>query len=77
MSRVARKVANKRVLALIGRFLRAGVWIEGTVQPTELGTPQGGPSPHCSPISSWMTSTKSSNVEAFGSLATRMTSWSS
>ena len=43
MARVARKVADKRVLALIGRVLRAGVWVDGTVQPTELGTPQGGP----------------------------------
>jgi RNA-directed DNA polymerase len=43
MSRVARKVADKRLLALIGRFLRAGVWVDGIVQPTELGTPQGGP----------------------------------
>lgn len=43
MVRVARKVADKRVLSLIGRFLRAGVWVEGTVQPTEIGTPQGGP----------------------------------
>jgi len=36
-------VADKRVLTLIGRFLRAGVLVDGTVQPTELGTPQGGP----------------------------------
>ena len=36
-------MADKRVLALIGRFLRAGVWVDGTVQPTELGTPQGDP----------------------------------
>ena len=43
MVRVARKVADKRVLALIGRFLRSGVLVEGIVQPTELGTPQGGP----------------------------------
>ena len=43
MARVARKVADKRVLALLGRFLRAGVMVEGTVQPTEMGTPQGGP----------------------------------
>jgi RNA-directed DNA polymerase len=43
MARVSRKVADKRVLALIGRFLRAGVLVDGIVQPTEQGTPQGGP----------------------------------
>ena len=34
MSRVARKVRDKRLLRLIGRFLRAGVMVEGAVQPT-------------------------------------------
>ena len=43
MSRVARKVRDKRVLKLIVRFLRAGVMIEGVVQPTPEGTPQGTP----------------------------------
>ena len=43
MSRVARKVRDKRLLRLIGHFLRAGVMVEGAVQPTEQGTPQGGP----------------------------------
>jgi len=43
MVRVARKVADKRVLSLIGRYLRAGVMVDGEVQPTETGTPQGGP----------------------------------
>jgi len=43
MVRVARKVADQRVLALIGRYLRAGVMVDGVVQPTEQGTPQGGP----------------------------------
>ena len=43
MSRLSRKVRDKRVLKLIGRFLRAGVMIEGVVQPTPEGTPQGGP----------------------------------
>jgi RNA-directed DNA polymerase len=44
MARVARKVRDKRLLALIGRYLRAGV-LEGEedLQPSELGTPQGGP----------------------------------
>jgi len=43
MARVARKVGDKRLLALIGRYLRAGVLVGETVQPSELGTPQGGP----------------------------------
>ena len=43
MDRVARKVADKRVLSLIGRYLRAGVMVDGIIQPTEQGVPQGGP----------------------------------
>ena len=43
MARVARKVRDKRLLALIGRYLRAGVLIGDSIQPSELGTPQGGP----------------------------------
>ena len=43
MVRVGRKVRDKRVLALIGRYLRAGVLVGETLQATELGTPQGGP----------------------------------
>jgi RNA-directed DNA polymerase len=43
MARLARKVADKRVLSLVGRYLRAGVRVDGVVQPTEWGTPQGGP----------------------------------
>jgi RNA-directed DNA polymerase len=43
MARVARKVGDQRLLALMGRYLRAGVWVGEAIQPTELGTPQGGP----------------------------------
>ena len=43
MARLARKVADQRVLSLVGRYLRAGVMVDGVVQPTEWGTPQGGP----------------------------------
>jgi RNA-directed DNA polymerase len=43
MSRVARRVKDKRLLKLIGRYLRAGVMVEGILQPTEVGSPQGGP----------------------------------
>lgn len=43
MTRVARRVRDKSLLRLIGRYLRAGVMVEGVMQPTEIGTPQGGP----------------------------------
>jgi RNA-directed DNA polymerase len=43
MARVARRVGDKRLLALIGRYLRAGVMIGERFEPSELGTPQGGP----------------------------------
>jgi len=43
MAHVARKVRDKRLLALIGRYLRAGVLVGDTIQPTEIGTPQGSP----------------------------------
>jgi RNA-directed DNA polymerase len=34
MSRVNRKVHDKRLLKLIGRYLQAGVMVEGVLQPT-------------------------------------------
>lgn len=43
MARVGRKVRDTRLLALIGRYLRAGVLVGETLQATEIGTPQGGP----------------------------------
>lgn len=43
MARVARRIGDKRLLALIGRYLRAGVMIGECFEPSELGTPQGGP----------------------------------
>ena len=43
MSRVARKVRDKRVLKLIGRYLRAGMMASGVVSQRTEGTPQGGP----------------------------------
>ncbi len=43
LARVGRQVGDKRLLALIGRYLRAGVLVGETIEPTEIGTPQGGP----------------------------------
>ncbi|MGD8453639.1 MAG: group II intron reverse transcriptase/maturase [Phycisphaerae bacterium] len=39
---VREKVMDNKFLALIHRFLKAGVEVEGIVQPTEKGVPQGG-----------------------------------
>ena len=43
MNRIGQTIRDKRVLRLIGKYLRAGVMIEGVVQGSEEGTPQGGP----------------------------------
>lgn len=43
MNRIGQTIRDKRVLQLIGRYLRAGVMIEGVVIASEEGTPQGGP----------------------------------
>lgn len=41
--RVGRQVRDKRLLRLIGRYLRAGIMVDGLIQSTEEGTMQGGP----------------------------------
>jgi len=43
MHRVSRKIRDKRLLCLIGKYLRAGVVIGGRLQKTRKGVPQGGP----------------------------------
>ena len=43
MALVSRKVRDKRLLKLIGRYLRAGVMVDGLCQPSQQGTMQGGP----------------------------------
>src|SRR5246127_4610203 len=43
MAAILRRVTDKRVLRLIGAFLKVGVLENGLVSPAEEGTPQGGP----------------------------------
>jgi RNA-directed DNA polymerase len=43
LARVKRQVKDRRVLALINRYLQAGMMEGGTVSPRTEGTPQGGP----------------------------------
>jgi RNA-directed DNA polymerase len=43
MSRVAKRVADKRVLKVIRAYLNAGILDGGLVKPAEEGVPQGGP----------------------------------
>jgi RNA-directed DNA polymerase len=42
MTRIGQTIRDKRVLRLIGRYLRAGAMLEGVVIYSEEGTPQGG-----------------------------------
>ena len=43
VGRIAQVIRDKRVLHLIGKFLRRGAMVEGVVITSEEGTPQGGP----------------------------------
>ena len=43
MRRIAPVIRDKRILRLIGRYLRAGLLVEGKRVVSEQGTPQGGP----------------------------------
>lgn len=43
MSLLGRTISDKRLLRLIGRYLRAGVLVGEHQEPSEVGTPQGGP----------------------------------
>jgi RNA-directed DNA polymerase len=43
MGRLAKRIGDERMLALIRRYLEAGVLLNGVVVTTEEGTPQGGP----------------------------------
>lgn len=43
MSRIARKIKDKRILRLIRRYLQAGIMEDGVSSPRMEGTPQGSP----------------------------------
>lgn len=43
MSRIAKRVKDKRVLKLVRAYLNAGMMEDGLAKPTEEGVPQGGP----------------------------------
>jgi group II intron reverse transcriptase/maturase len=43
MGRIAQEIRDKRVLHLIGRYLRRGAMVDGVVTASVEGTPQGGP----------------------------------
>jgi RNA-directed DNA polymerase len=43
MNIVGRTIRDKALLALIGRYLRAGVLVGERIEPSDIGTPQGGP----------------------------------
>ena len=43
MGRIGKVIRDKRVLGLIGKYLRRGAMVEGVVVTSEEGTPQGGP----------------------------------
>ena len=43
MDRVGRRIKSKGLLKLLSRFLRAGVVVNGRLQPTKVGVPQGSP----------------------------------
>jgi len=43
MGRIGATIRDKRVLSLIGKYLRRGAMVEGMVEASVEGTPQGGP----------------------------------
>jgi RNA-directed DNA polymerase len=43
LGRIAKTIRDKRVLHLIGKYLRRGAMVDGLVQASVEGTPQGGP----------------------------------
>ena len=43
IARMGQKIADKRLLRLVGIMLRSGVMVDGVVNPSKEGAMQGGP----------------------------------
>jgi len=43
MNELSKKIGDKRVLRLIHKYLRAGIWDQGILTPSKEGVPQGSP----------------------------------
>src|SRR5438094_3136369 len=70
MSRVARRIGDKRLLLIIRRFLQAGMMQDGVCVSRDEGTPQGGPLSPCYQTFCWMTSTRNWGAGDIASAAT-------
>jgi len=53
MGRIGTTIRDKRVLGLIGKYLRRGAMVDGVVEASEEGTPQGGPLSPLRSIRNW------------------------
>ena len=74
MARVARKVRDKRLLALIGQYLRAGVMVgEHASNPARSARRKADRSRRCWPTSCWMIWTGNWNGEGTALRATPTT----
>jgi len=73
MSRLGRKVKDKRIKRLINAILKAGVRDGDRQFSTPKGTPQGGPSLRFCPTFSWTNWTRSLNAGGITSCAMLMT----
>ena len=58
MGRIGQVIRDKRVLRLIGEYLRAGVMVEGVVKASEKAHRKAGRCRRCWPTSTWMRWTK-------------------
>ena len=68
MNRIGQTIRDKRVLRLIGRYLRAGVMVEGVVQATaRKARRKAGRSRRCWPTSTWTRWTRNWNGAAWRS----------